>query len=146
MAMVWQALSWSIQVVVVVKKLSASAGDVRDMSLIPGLGRSSGEGHGNPLQYSCLENPVDRGAWQAMVLRVEKSQNQLKQFSTHIYRDQKTELFILNNVIQIGVQWQSRAGVCSLGGRDQGISKEAEEELTLQLEMGRWLGVKECCL
>ena len=81
-----------------------------------------------------------------MVLRVEKSQNQLKQFSTHIYRDQKTELFILNNVIQIGVQWQSRAGVCSLGGRDQGISKEAEEELTLQLEMGRWLEVKECCL
>ena len=73
MAMVWQALSWSIQVVVVVKKLSASAGDVRDMSLIPGLGRSSGEGHGNPLQYSCLENPVDRGAWQAMAHRVTKS-------------------------------------------------------------------------
>ena len=103
MAMVWQALSWSIHVVVVVKNLSASAGDVRDMSLIPGLGRSSGEGHGNPLQYSCLENPVDRGAWQAMVLRVEESQIQLKQFSTHIHRDQKTELFIPNNVIKVGV-------------------------------------------
>ena len=88
---------------------------------------------------------MDRGAWQAMVLRVEESLIQLKQFSTHIYRD-KTELFILNNVIQVGVQWQSRAGVCSLRGRDQGISKEAEEELTLQLEKGRWLGVKECCL
>ena len=89
--------------VIVVKNLSASAGDVRDMSLIPGLGRSSGEGHGNPLQYSCLENPVDRGAWQAMVLRGEKSQTQLKQFSTHIRRDQKTELFIPNNVIKVGV-------------------------------------------
>ena len=89
--------------VIVVKNLSASAGDVRDMSLIPGLGRSSGEGHGNPLQYSCLENPVDRGAWQAMVLRGEKSQTQLKQFSTHIHRDQKTELFIPNNVIKVGV-------------------------------------------
>ena len=84
-AMVWQALSWSIQVVIVVKNLSASAGDVRDMSLIPGLGRSSGEGHGNPLQYSCLENPVDRGAWQATVHRVEKSRAQLKQLSMHAH-------------------------------------------------------------
>ena len=51
-------------------KESACAGDIRDMSSIPGSGRSSGGGYGNPLQYSCLENPVDRGAWQAMVLRV----------------------------------------------------------------------------
>jgi len=48
-----------------------SAGDV---GLTPGLGRSSGEGHGNPLQYSCLENPMHRGAWQATVLRFAKSQ------------------------------------------------------------------------
>ena len=89
--------------VLVVKNPPANAGDIRDISLIPGLGRSSGEGHGNPLQYSCLENPVDRGAWQAMVLRGEKSQTQLKQFSTHIHRDQKTELFIPNNVIKVGV-------------------------------------------
>ena len=40
-----------------------SAGDLRDVGLIPGSGRSPGEGHGNPLQYSCLENPMDRGAW-----------------------------------------------------------------------------------
>ena len=45
-----------------VKNLSATAGDVRDTGLIPGSGRSPGEGHGNPLQYSCLENPMDRGA------------------------------------------------------------------------------------
>ena len=47
----------------VVKNLPASAGDIRDGYLIPGLGRSPGEGNGNPLQYSCLENPMDRGAW-----------------------------------------------------------------------------------
>ena len=48
------------------------------MGLIPGLGRSPGEGHGNPLQYSCLENPMDRGAWWAIVPRVAQSQTQLK--------------------------------------------------------------------
>ena len=45
----------------VVKNLSANAGDVRDVSSIPGSGRSAGGGHGNPPQYSCLENPMDRG-------------------------------------------------------------------------------------
>jgi len=54
----------------VVKKLPASAGDVRDPGLIPGWGRSPGGGHGNPLQYSCLEKPMDRGAWQTTVHRV----------------------------------------------------------------------------
>jgi len=51
----------------VVKNLPANAGDIRDLGLIPGSGRSPGGGHGNPLQYSCLENPMDRKAWQAMV-------------------------------------------------------------------------------
>ena len=50
-----------------VKNLLANAGDVRDKGLIPGLGRSPGGGHGNPPQYSCLENPMDRGAWRATV-------------------------------------------------------------------------------
>ena len=50
-----------------VKNPSVNAGDVRDMDLIPGLGRSPGGGHGNPLQHFCLENPMDRGAWQATV-------------------------------------------------------------------------------
>ena len=49
---------------------SANAGDVRDVDLIPGLGRSAGGGHGNPLQYSCLENPMDRGIWRAIIYRV----------------------------------------------------------------------------
>ena len=47
------------------------------------LGRSPGEGHGNPLQYSCLKNPMDRGAWWAAVHRVTKNQTQLKQLCTH---------------------------------------------------------------
>ena len=55
------------QVVLVVKNLPANAGDVRDPSSIPGLGRSPGGEHGNPLQYSCLENPMDRGSWWAMI-------------------------------------------------------------------------------
>ena len=58
------------QVALVVKSLPANAGDVRDAGSIPGLGRSPGEGHGNPLQYSCLENPMDRGAWWAIIHRV----------------------------------------------------------------------------
>ena len=48
-----------------VKNLPANAGDVRDLGLIPGLGRSPGGGHGSPPQYSCLENPMERGAWRA---------------------------------------------------------------------------------
>ena len=56
-----------------VKDLPADEGDLRDASLIPGSGRSPGEGHGNPLQYSGLENPLGRGAWWAMIHRVTKS-------------------------------------------------------------------------
>ena len=62
----------------VVKTLPANAEDVRDADSDPGWGRSLEEGHGNPLQYSCLENLVDRGAWQATVHREAKSQTQLK--------------------------------------------------------------------
>ena len=54
-------------VVIVVKNLPTSAGDLRDMDSIPGSGRHPREGPGNPLQYSCLENPMDRGAWRATV-------------------------------------------------------------------------------
>ena len=57
-----------------VKKLFVNAGDIEDMDLIPGLIRSPGERNGNPLQYSCLEKPMDRGAWGVTVHRVTKSQ------------------------------------------------------------------------
>ena len=65
--------NWASQVAVVVKNTPTNAGDVREEGLIPGLGKSPGGGHGNPLQYSCLGNPMDRGAWQATVHRVVKS-------------------------------------------------------------------------
>ena len=56
-----------------IKNLSANAGDIRDESLIPGSGRSAGGKHSNPLQYPCLENPVDRGAWWVTVHREAES-------------------------------------------------------------------------
>ena len=56
-----------------VKNLPANAGDIRDVDSIPGLGRSPGGGYGNPLQYSCLENPMDRRPWWAKIHRVAKN-------------------------------------------------------------------------
>ena len=61
-----------------VKNLPPNAEDISDAGSIPGLGRFPGGGHGNSLQYSSLENPVDRGAWQATVHSVTKSKTQLK--------------------------------------------------------------------
>ena len=63
----------------------ASAGDGRDIGSIPESGRSHEGGHGNPLQYSCLENPMDRGAWQATVVGVAKSQMWLKRLTMHAH-------------------------------------------------------------
>ena len=64
-----------------VKNSPVNAGDIRDVGLIPGTKRSLEGGDGNPLQYSCLENPMDRGAWRVMVHRVARSRTRLKQFS-----------------------------------------------------------------
>ena len=66
----------AIQVALVVKNLPAMAGDIRDTGFIPGSGRSPGGGPGNPLQYSCLDNSMDRGAWWAMVHGVTNSRTQ----------------------------------------------------------------------
>ena len=66
------------QVALVVKNLPADAGDIRCTASIPGLGRSPGGGHCHPLQYFCLENPMDRGAWRATVHGVTKSWTRLK--------------------------------------------------------------------
>ena len=62
----------------VVKNLPDKAGDIRDEGSIPRSERSPGGGHGSPIQHSCLENPIDRGAWLVKVLRVAQSQTQLK--------------------------------------------------------------------
>ena len=67
--------------VLMVKNLPANARGIRDMGSIPRSGRYPGGEYGNPLQYSCLENPMDRGAWWAPVHGVTKSQTQLKQLS-----------------------------------------------------------------
>ena len=69
------------QIVLVIKKkkkLPANSGNIRGVGFIPGLGQSLGEGNGNPLQYSCMENPTDRGAWLVTVHRVAKTWTQLK--------------------------------------------------------------------
>ena len=66
-----------------VKNPLANAGDLRDAGSIPELGGSPGGGYGHPIQYSCLENPIDRGAWWAIVHRVTQSQTQIKQLNTH---------------------------------------------------------------
>ena len=73
------------QVALVINNPFANAGDLRNAGLIHGLGRSHGGRHGNPLLYSCLENPMDRGAWRATIHRVTKNWTWLKQLSTHAH-------------------------------------------------------------
>ena len=72
----------------------ASAYDAGDPGLIPGLGRSSGEGNGTPLQYSCLENPMDGRAWWATVHEVTKSQTWLSDFTSPLYTGQEDRIFV----------------------------------------------------
>ena len=75
-----------------VKNPLTNVGDIRDVGLIPGSGRLLGEGHGNPLQFSCLENSMDREAWQATVHRVAKSQtllSNLAQYDGKMWKERK---------------------------------------------------------
>ena len=69
----------------VIKNLPANAGDVRDTGSTPESGRSPGGGHGNPLQYSCLEKPMDRRLWRATVRGVAKNHTGLEQLSMHAH-------------------------------------------------------------
>ena len=75
----------------VVQMVNASAYNSGDLGSIPASERSPGEGNGNPLQYSCLENPMDRGAWQAAVHRVAQSRTGLKRLSTHAHTKEFSE-------------------------------------------------------
>ena len=116
-----------------VKNLPAKAGDPRDAGLIPRLGRSPGERHGNRLQCSCLEKPMDRGAWQATIHRVAKSQSRLKQLSTHAR-------FHLD-----GEMGEERDGM-SLGTTDRllwvhGQSSPPHDALPLSLGEWWWVGL-----
>ena len=95
------------------KESAYIAGDAGNVDLIPGSGRSSGGGHGNPLQYSCLENPMDRGAWRAAFHGSAQSWTPLKQLSTH------TPTQILGDCVSGGraVAWCSiRYGIKSRSG------------------------------
>ena len=78
----WSLFPWVSQKAQVIKNPPARAGHISDVGSVPGLGRSPGGRQGNPLLYSCLENPMDRGAWQAAVPKVPKSRTWLKQLST----------------------------------------------------------------
>ena len=75
-----------------VKNPPANAGDTRDVGSVPGLGRSPGGRHSNPLQYSCLENPMDRGAWWATVYRVIKTQLDTNEATWHTRAERWTKL------------------------------------------------------
>ena len=89
--------NWTSQVGLVVKNPPANVGDIRDTVLIFRSGRYPGGGHGNPLQYSYLENPMDRGVWWAIVHRVSKSWTQLKQLST--YSQPKLSIFLSSRML-----------------------------------------------
>ena len=93
-----------------VKYLPANAGDTRDVGLIPGSGRSPGGGNGNPLQYSCLENSVDRGAWWATVCVVAKSQTRLSLVFLLL-----KELFMLSTISPLSEMWFSNIFSHSIG-------------------------------
>ena len=80
---------WASLVALELMNPPANAGDVRDEGSIPGSGRSPGGGNGNPLQYSCMGNPMDRGTWQATVHGVIKNRTRLRQLSTHVRRNRR---------------------------------------------------------
>ena len=79
-----------------IKNMPANARDMRHR-FHPWVGKSPGGGHDNPLQYSCLENPMDRGAWRAMVHRLAKSQTQVKQLSTHTHTHAMPKVMVLGD-------------------------------------------------
>ena len=99
-------LTQASQVALMVKNLPANAGDLRDAGSIPGSRRCPGGGHGHPLQYSCLGNPMDRGAWQATVHGVAKSPTRLSTLSIcdrggKIYNEERTT----SSITSVGKNW-----------------------------------------
>ena len=93
---------WASHVALVVKNPPANAGDVRDAGLIPGLGRSPGGGYGNLVQYSCLEDLTDRGAWWATIHRVTKSQILLQRLKMH------THIVQYKNACNFYIHWEAK--------------------------------------
>ena len=97
--------TWASQEMLVVKNLSANAGDIRDSSSIPGSGRSPGGGHGNMLQYSCLENSMDRGAWWATVHGCHKESDVTEWLTLS-----QTLKFLLRLIRSFSCRWEPEEG------------------------------------
>ena len=106
------------QVVPMIKNLSANAGDTRDTGSILGSGRSPGVGNGNPLQYSCLENPIDRGAWWVIDHQVAKSWTQLSLYAhthTHTHTQKAGGMqyhFIISAFSMLHLVWMTTPASC----------------------------------
>ena len=96
------------QEVLLVKNLSAKAGTIRDSGSIPGSGRSPGEGHGNPLQYSCLEKPMDRGPCWATFQGATKNWTWLKRLSTHAKDASPVYLILKQDDDVTGSKWMRK--------------------------------------
>ena len=121
--------------VLVVNNLPANAGDTRDAGSIPGSDRSPGGGHGNPLQYSCLENPMDRGAWWAIVHGVAQSWTWMKWLSTCIHRLLRKHWDGENDAGSPS-GWDLDISYCGGQGRKQDWEGETGE---LCSEIGTWV-------
>ena len=112
-----------------IKNLPANTGDTRDVGLIPGSGRTLGAGNGNPLQYSCLENHMDRGAWQATVHGAKKSRTGLSDLAhTHFVLEQHKVWWVRCHHMKFNVKRSGREE-----GRDPG-----KITLSLEQQKGIW--------
>ena len=109
-----------------VKNLPANAGDTRDVGSIPGSGRSPGGGDGSPLQYSCLENPMDGGAWWAAVHGVTKSRTRLSNFTfTFIFHALEKKMATHSGILAWRLPGGGRLVGCCLWGHTGSDTTEA---------------------
>ena len=116
------AVTGDSQVALVIKNLPANTGHVRDAGLIPGSGRFPGGGNDNPLQYSCLENPMDRGAWWATVHGVSRSRTRLKRLSTQLLRNGHK----WGGSAPLGVLWHPLLSQWTWGGSMEALSLDCQ--------------------
>ena len=101
-----------------VKNLPVRAGGARDLGSIPGSGRFPGGGHGNPLQYSCLETPRDRGAWWATVHGVAQSRTRLSEFTlTFHFHALEKEVATHSSVLAWEIPWTAPGRLQSMGSQ-----------------------------
>ena len=131
-------IHWASQVALMVKNPPVNAGNIRDVGLIPGLGRSPGGGHSNPLQYSCPENPMNREAWWATVHRVAKSQIRLKQLSMHAHTINTLIIISCLRYIPSNLQ-ETKVGTAL-------ICYDQKQEITREIEVVYSLYLNKKCL